>query len=114
MRETGKAYQSQTATSEAPEGIYWMDINSDAHWQVRIYQAKTSNTSMNLSVDNIIFDTGSSLCYLPPKEYKSFIAEVNKVKDCEFSSREELYFCQCNSVKDSDFPIIAMLLGSST
>ena len=25
---------------KAPDGIYWMDINSDVHWQVKIYDAK--------------------------------------------------------------------------
>ena len=69
---------------------------------------------MSLSVANVIFDTGSSLCYLPPREYNQFMQEVQKVKTCEYNDNEEMMYCQCSSVYDADFPILAMLVGGST
>jgi len=33
LREAGKDSEK---ISDTPDGIYWMDINSDVHWQVRL------------------------------------------------------------------------------
>ena len=51
-----------------------MKINSDYHWQVHIFEAKIGDKSVDLSAspsgyNNIIFDSGSSLMYIPTKEF---------------------------------------------
>mmetsp|Transcript_14305 Transcript_14305/g.24345 ORF Transcript_14305/g.24345 Transcript_14305/m.24345 type:complete len:119 (+) Transcript_14305:677-1033(+) len=66
----------QITSSTSSDGIFWMDINSDNHWQVRIYDGMIGNTSLSISVNNAIFDTGSSLIYLPSREFTQFMNEV--------------------------------------
>lgn len=52
-------------TSDSENGIYWMEINSDSHWQARLQDANIGSKSLQQSVSNVMFDTGSSLCYMP-------------------------------------------------
>lgn len=90
-----------------------MDINSDIHWQVRLYDFMLGNESVAVSVDNIIFDTGSSLNYLPEREFKAFFAKIQQTKKCYFDPLEDLVFCDCNGVDDEFFPQLAIHIGSS-
>lgn len=66
LREAGKDSEK---ISDTPDGIYWMDINSDVHWQVRLSQLKFGNDQLAISVYDVILDSGSSLNYLPTREY---------------------------------------------
>jgi len=63
---------------KAPDGIYWMDINSDVHWQVKIYDAKIGDEVLHEAGSdyNMIFDSGSSLSYIPKKSYEIFLKEI--------------------------------------
>ena len=66
---------------DAPsDGIYWMDINSDVHWQVTIYDFRLGQDEVGATVKNIIFDTGSSLVYIPEREWKYFFAYIEFTK----------------------------------
>lgn len=107
-------YKKFNNGSTSNDGVYWMRINSDIHWQVRIYDYKLGNLSVGSSVKNIIFDTGSSLNYLPEREYKLFFAEVQKTKKCYFDPVEDLVFCDCKNIDDPDYPQLAIYIGSST
>jgi len=52
-----------------PDGIFWNEISSDIHWQIPIYKVKIELKEMEATASNVLFDTGSSLCYLPNSEY---------------------------------------------
>ena len=53
-----------------------MKINSRYHWQVKLYQVKVDDTFLALTSKKIIFDSGSSLIYLPSQEYNVFMNAV--------------------------------------
>lgn len=58
IRENGEVEGSEN-------GIFWMNINSNYHWQVKMFNAKIGDKIINVSAPNMIFDTGSSLNYIP-------------------------------------------------
>ena len=97
---------------DAADGIYWMDINSKFYWQVRLYEAKVADSELSLSTKDVIFDTGSSLAFLPTKEYTAFINEVFKTKDCFKHATDDMLYCICEESTDEGWPTISMLMGS--
>ena len=109
MKENGK---DDASISDAPDGIYWMSINSDVHWQVMIYDAKVGNITLKLTVDDVIFDTGSSLNYMPSKEYQTFYKEITREHYCWTDKKDKLLYCSCNGQNDDTFPSLSMHLGS--
>ena len=74
-----------------------MDINSDIHWQVRLRNAVIGNSSLQVSVDKLIFDTGSSLCYMPQRDYQQFIAEIKRNTNCFYDADDKMVYCDCES-----------------
>lgn len=107
-------FKEYNSGSSSDDGVYWMKINSDIHWQVRIYDYKVGNQTFGSSVKNLIFDTGSSLNYFPEREYNLFFAEIQKTKKCYFDPVEDLAFCDCKNIDDPEFPQIAIYIGSSS
>lgn len=66
--------ENQIQITDDFDGIYWMKINSKYHWQVILFEAKIGNTSVTLEKPqvgekSVIFDSGSSLIYIPTKEF---------------------------------------------
>ena len=98
--------------SDAPDGIYWMDNNSKFYWQVKLYEAKVADAPLSLTTKDVIFDTGSSLTFLPTKEYTAFINEVFKTKDCFKHAKDDMLYCKCEDSFDEGWPTVAMLMGS--
>lgn len=52
-----------------------------------LYKVKVGDTQIAAGVNNVIFDTGSSLCYVDQRTYNYFIAAVKKVASCSMDSR---------------------------
>jgi len=50
-------------------------------------------TEKNMTTYNVVLDSGSSMAFLPSKEYKAFMNEIQKNKECEFSEEKGLWFC---------------------
>jgi len=98
--------------SDAPDGIYWMDINSKFYWQVRLYEAKVAGVPLSLTTEDVIFDTGSSLTFLPTKEYIAFINEVFRTQDCFKHAKDDMLYCKCKESTDEGWPKLSMLMGS--
>lgn len=99
---------------EADEnGIYWMDVNSQYHWQVKLLNAKTDDRDMRITAGNIFFDTGASLNYIPPIEHEELMNAIRKTKTCDLNS-DQTYVCDCDSTEDEDFPVLRMQIGSDS
>ena len=67
------------------DGIYWMDINSRFYWQVKLFSAKFGDVDIKITNPekmDIIFDTGTSLIFVPTKEYLQIMGEIYKTKEC--------------------------------
>ena len=80
------------------------------HWQVGLRDAAIGDTSIQKSVNDLIFDTGSSLCYMPNNDFKQFMAEIRKNTQCELYS-DGLIYCDCDSQDDPKFPMLAFKVG---
>ena len=68
-----KSIEENGDNSESADGIFWMNIDSDYHWQVKIYNSTLEDKVLDLSATRMIFDTGSSLNYVPTKEYNQIL-----------------------------------------
>lgn len=79
---------------------------------MRIYDYKLGNKTIGTSTENLIFDTGSSLNYIPEREYKAFFGVIQDKKNCYFDPQEDLVFCDCQNIDDPAFPQIAINAGS--
>ena len=82
------------------------------HWEVILYEAKIGETELPISSSEIIFDSGSSLIYIPHLSYNVIIKEISKGKECNVEDSSGLFVCTCNGAEDSSFPTIFMQLGS--
>ena len=78
---------------------------------MRIRDAGIGNNSIQLSVDDLIFDTGSSLCYMPKNEHQQFLAEVRRKTYCSAESGDGLIYCDCDSEEDPKFPMLTFKVG---
>lgn len=111
VEESIKELQSRGIdTSDAEEGIYWVDINSDLHWQVRLSDAAIGDVRIRRSASDLIFDTGSSLCYMPSSDFRQFISEIRKNTNCAEHS-DGLMYCDCDAQDDARFPTLAFKVG---
>jgi hypothetical protein len=100
-------------TSGSEGGIYWTAINSDVHWRVRLLDASVGDRSWRPSVSDLIFDTGTSLNYMPEADYMIFTDEVKKNTNCNYLSQDDLVYCDCDSEEDKRFPTLAFRVGRS-
>lgn len=46
-----------------------MDNNSVYHWQAQIYGSKLDGKSIKISTDQVLFDSGTSLNFMPYEEF---------------------------------------------
>jgi len=60
----------------------------------------------------MIFDSGSSLSYIPKKSYEIFIKELKKNHFCKIRKDDEMYECKCNGINDDTFPKLSVNVGS--
>ena len=60
-----------------------------------------------------ILDTGSSLIYVPTREFASILVEIQRFTDCEWYDRSQEHVCDCPRGNREDFPTISILLGGT-
>lgn len=100
MNEAKKKYPNSA-------GIHWMKQNSKYHWQARLFAAKLGEEEMKLTVPHVIFDTGTSLTYVPKVTYDYFIKQVSGTGYC-YQDGADLY-CDC---ENSKYPTLSFMVGS--
>ena len=96
-----------------------MNLSSTVYWQVSFTQFGAFGTVNKLAVNktfpstatSLIFDSGSSMSYIPTKDYtllyKTLITDQNK--SCSQSSG--FVYCTCSSIYDTSFLNISLSLG---
>ena len=92
-----------------------MHINSDVHWQVKIFDAKIGDEVLHEAGTDydMIFDSGSSLSYIPKKSYEIFVKAIKKNHFCKIRKEDEMYECQCKGHDDDTFPKMSVKVGSA-
>ncbi len=51
------------------DDLKWLKLTSKNHWQVSLNGVKVGNTSIDIKAKDAIFDSGTSLTYIPISEY---------------------------------------------
>ena len=95
--------ENKIETTDDFDGIFWMKINSDYHWQVVLYEAQFGDKEVRLtnSPSSIIFDTGSSLIYIPTQEYIAITNMIFEFEICSLNKEDEFIYCPCSANLES-------------
>jgi len=91
-----------------------MKINSDSYWQVSLDGVKVGDTEVINQVEDIVFDSGASLMYVPSADYRrlsSAIFSGSNAPSCSLDTASGITFCDCTSITDSRYPEIQLTMG---
>ena len=67
---------------ELDNKIAWEAISSTYYWATPLKTVSIGGVDIPLTVDHVIFDSGSSLNYIPSKEYLFVVASIMKDHEC--------------------------------
>ena len=108
----GERHEPKPNSIEPPtDGIYWLDVTSFSYWAVEVTEVRLNDKKIESTFTHVIFDTGSSMNYIPEPEYNAFLAIIKKGKNC--FTYQSVFYCNCDNVRDSGWPELKMLLGST-
>ena len=63
-------YTSQELVNKTLDSmVKWLTLQSKTYWQVKLTAAHVGNEAITLAYNFAVFDSGSSLTYLPSKDY---------------------------------------------
>lgn len=108
--------KSPWKSEQSPDNIFWFNINSKVHWQAVLYDVKVGNQPINMKVENLMFDSGSSLVIVPSNDYNQIMHIILRDKDCQLDDAKHIYRCKCINGQEGsleDWPTISMLMGSN-
>lgn len=71
-----------------------------------------NNLPVSYATKNIIFDTGSSITYIPTNDYNNLISAITQGHTCNVQSDGYLY-CDCSRANDSSYPIVKLNFGTA-
>lgn len=93
--------------------ICWMSVNSVDYWQVSFQYAMVGNTTITPESTNLVFDSGSSINYIPYNDYTTLYNAVTKngKNSCTIDSASGSTYCSCTSISDSNYPSITLKMG---
>jgi hypothetical protein len=75
--------------------IAYLPVTSDYYWQTNLNGVTVDGDEMPLSVDQVIFDTGSSYNVLPYADYLVLLGAIKRNNRCFFGANQ-LFTCRCN------------------
>ena len=85
--------------------IKWFPLSYKAYWSTNLDKAMLGNINLEVSAENLIFDSGSSLNHVPVREFNRIIQTITADHTCEPHMRPSTtYYCECESVEDPSFP----------
>ena len=93
--------------SELDDLIQWFPLSYKAYWSTPLEKVTLNGVSLDVEVENLIFDSGSSLNHIPVSDFNKVIDTITDGRVCEPHMRPlTTYYCACDGVEDSTFPII--------
>ena len=97
---------------EVDAEIRWLPLVSKYYWMAQFESAQIDGEDWPISVDSIIFDSGSSINHIPTKEYNILLNIITKDHKCKTVMNPlETYYCQCIGADDTSFPTLKMYSG---
>lgn len=82
--------------SELAMKINWAPINTKYYWSTAITSAKIGNVTLPISVNSVIYDSGASLCYFPPPEFKAITQQMQLNHKCVTLPTQD-FICDCKA-----------------
>ena len=100
----------ESLTDEDAEAeIRWLPLVSKYYWMTELTGASIAGEEWPISVDSIIFDSGSSINHIPTKEYNILLNVITRDHRCKTVLNPlETYYCECQGASDDSFPTLAL------
>jgi len=83
-----------------------MDLDSEYHWSVPLFDAQLVSEDLRVTAKSIFFDSGSSVNYIPFKEFDWLLHFLKKRTKCVKDVAKDFHICDCESTEDERFPPI--------
>lgn len=90
------------------DSMVWIEmVGSPYHWTVPMPLVKLSETETAMKATEATLDSGTSLTYMPEKDYEAILAFIQEFTDCyEYEEYPGYIFCDCRGASDDRFPVI--------
>ena len=97
---------------EVDAEIKWLPLVSKYYWMATFEKAEIGDEEWPISVDSIIFDSGSSINHIPTKEYNILLNTLTRDHKCKTVMNPlETYYCQCSGADDPTYPTLKLHSG---
>ena len=107
LRDDPDGQYETMSDSELDDLIEWFPLSYKAYWSTPLEKVTLNGVNLNVEVENLIFDSGSSLNHIPVSDFNKVIDAITANRVCDPYMRPlTTYYCDCDSVEDSTFPII--------
>ena len=116
IRKNFEGY-SQLQNQEIHDLVTYLPITSSYYWQtslngLAVREPGKASKESALRIKSVIFDTGSSMNYLPKKDWKSLMRLIIQGRKCfkkAGQGKHSMIACECNPrTVNRDFPTIEM------
>jgi hypothetical protein len=84
-------------------------------WMTELKSAKIGKEDWPITVDTIIFDTGSSINHIPIKDFNFLMVILTRDHKCKtLMNPQETYYCACNGANDQTYPVLKLKSNNVT
>jgi hypothetical protein len=89
-------------------GLNWVNMtHNQHHWTVPMPRVLIDEEEYEMKADEAILDSGTSLTYLPTKDYETILKYIEAHTNCyEYETYPGYIFCDCKSSSDDVFPTL--------
>ena len=100
-------YETMT-DAQLDDQIAWFSLAYRAYWSTPLKKVTLGGVDLDVQVEHLIFDSGSSLNHVPVADFNRIVELITEGgADCTPHMRPlTTYYCACDSVEDPSFPII--------
>ena len=60
------------------DDLKWLKLTSKSHWQVAFNSINVGEIEIDIKAKDVIFDSGTSLTYIPTSEYSLTLEAITK------------------------------------
>jgi hypothetical protein len=80
--------------------ITYLPLSNANYWAVRLDGVSVNSINLQLQARHVIFDTGTSMNYIPSPDYETLVRRITSGKKCKTVSK---YIVKGNITRDNVF-----------